>query len=199
MGLLTIDWFDPAPVGGEPPGSRDAAVWLFGIVIDARSVASRRFVRRADHARHRRIEAVVEPIAGVATAGVVAVLCDWAGCGGAGEAAAYGSVAAAALDRLVDQRLPSSNPRDLQLWLEQDIADTVRRGWSGLGPLADRYVATAHRLLTLDGPVDERLDLRFATPWGDHRMTGTLRHSSVVDVTDPVPSVADQQNAGSNR
>lgn len=199
MGLLTIDWFDLAPSTGEPPGARATAAWLFGIVIDARTVASRRFVRRADRGGERRIEAVVEPVDGVVTAGVVALLCDWTGRGGAGEAAAYGSVAAAALDRLVDQRLPADNARDLQLWVEQDVADTVRRGWSGLGPLADRYLATAQRLLILDGAVDERLDLRFSTPRGGHRLTGTLRHATEVDLTGAQPGPAERQPAGSTR
>ena len=59
---------------------------------------------------------------------------------------------------------------------EQDIADTVRRGWSGLGPLAEDHLAVAHRLLTLDGPVAEPIDLRLARYGGVRLLHATLRY-----------------------
>ena len=94
----------------------------------------------------------------------------------AGTGCCHGDVAAAALDALVAQRLPAANLRDLQLGVEQDIADTVRRGWSGLGPLADDHLAIAHRLLTLDGPVAEPIDLRLSRHGGDRVLHATLRY-----------------------
>jgi hypothetical protein len=56
------------------------------------------------------------------------------------------------------------------------VTDTVHRGWTGLGPLADRHLATAHRLFTLDGPVTEPLDLRLASRTGEQHLEGTLRY-----------------------
>ena len=93
------------------------------------------------------------------------------------ETVLHGEIAASALDALVARRLPASNHRDLQLGVEQDISDTVRRGWSGLGPLAEDPLALDHRLVTLDGPVTEPIDLRLARHAGDRMLHATLRHA----------------------
>jgi hypothetical protein len=196
MGLLTIEWLDPLADtrgAGQPP---DVASWLAGIVVDARSTATRRFVRRS--VDRRTIRATVEPVGGLATVGVVALLHR----GPAADPAA-GSDAAAALDRLIDRRLraagDAANARDLQLWLEQDIGDTIRHGWPGLGRLADRHLATAQRLVTADGCLDEPLDLRFSTPGGTVRVDGTLRYAPVLDLTDgPVAPDATVTSVGAD-
>jgi hypothetical protein len=52
----------------------------------------------------------------------------------------------------------------------------VRRGWSGLGPIAEDHLAVAHRLLTLDGPVAEPIDLRLARHGGVRLLHATLRY-----------------------
>jgi hypothetical protein len=120
------------------------------------------------------MEAQVEPIDGLATAGLVAVWSRWEG--DAGRWATYGAVAAAALSRLVARRTSASNLRDLQLGVEQDFADTVRRGWNGLGLLADHHLVASRRLLTLDGPMEQPLDLRLALTEGDVVLPARLRY-----------------------
>ena len=54
--------------------------------------------------------------------------------------------------------------------------EALRRGWTGLGPLADDHLAVAHRLLTLDGPGAEPIDLRLSRYGGDRTLHATLRY-----------------------
>jgi hypothetical protein len=174
MTHLTIDWSDPL-ADAAPATERDlGSLWVFAVVVDARTTRSRRFVQLVPAPRGRTLRTVVEPVGGLATAGMIALWSRWRG--GAGDWALHGDVAATALDALVAQRLPATSHRDLQLGLEQDIADTVRRGWSGLGPLAEDHLAVAHRLLTLDGPLAEPIDLRLARYGGVRLLHATLRY-----------------------
>jgi hypothetical protein len=71
------------------------------------------------------------------------------------------------------------------LGVEQDIADTVRRGWNGLGLVADHHLVASHRLLTVDSPMEQPVDLRLALTGGDLVVPATLRYSVrpvVIDV-----------------
>lgn len=190
MTLLTMDWFNPlADADGGAVGGW-GSLWVFGVVVDASAMGSRRFVRRTGSPRDRSIEAPVEPIDGLATAGLVAVWSRWEG--DAGAWAAYGAVAAAALSRLVARRTPAPNLRDLQLGVEQDFADTVRRGWNGLGPLADHHLVASHRLLTLDSPMEQPFDLRLALAAGEVVLPATLRYPrpAALDAREPALSSA---------
>jgi len=188
MTLLTLDWSDPLADASEPAERDLGSLWVFGVVIDARTTRSQRFLHRGPAPGARCMEATVEPIGGLATAGVIALWSRWRGSWG--HWALYGDVAAAALDALVAQRLPAANLRDLQLGVEQDLADTVRRGWAGLGPLADDHLAIAHRLFTLDGPVSEPIDLRLSRHGGDRMLHATLRHGRTATVDLPTPRAA---------
>jgi hypothetical protein len=176
MPLLTIDWSDPLADAADATRSDLGSLWVFAVVIDARTTRSQRFVHRVPSPGARSIEATVEPSDGLATAGLIALWSRWRG--SIGHWVFHGDIAATALDALVARRLPAANVRDLQLGVEQDIADTVRRGWSGLGPLADDHLAVAHRLLTLDGPVAEPIDLRLPRHGGDRQLHATLRFGS---------------------
>ena len=174
MTHLTIDWSDPLADAPAATQRDIGSLWVVAVVLDGRTTRSQRFVHRVPTPEVRCIEATVEPARGLATAGLIALWSRWRG--GRGQWVLHGDVAATALDRLVARRPPASNLRDLQLGVEQDIADTVRRGWSGLGPLADHHVAVAHRLLTLDGPVAEPIDLRLPRHGGDRTVHATLRY-----------------------
>ena len=188
MTHLAIDWSDPLAEAPDATERGLGSLWVFAVVIDARTTRTGRFVQRVPDPGARSVEADVEPIGGLATAGLIALWSRWRG--SCGQWVFEGDTAAAALDELVAQRLPASNVRDLQLGVEQDIADTVRRGWSGLGPLADDHLAVAHRLLTLDGPVAEPIDLRLSRYAGDRPLHATLRYGRpTVDLRSP--SVAD--------
>ena len=174
MPLLTIDWSDPLADAADATERDLGSLWVFAVVIDARTIGTRRFVQRVPAPGARSIEADVEPIRGLATAGLIALWSRWRGT--CGNWVFHGDIAATALDALVAQRLPAANRRDLQLGVEQDITDTVRRGWSGLGPLGEDHLAVAHRLLTLDGPVAEPIDLRLVRSGGDRMLHATLRY-----------------------
>jgi hypothetical protein len=186
MTLLTIDWSDPLADAGGGTERDLGSLWVFAIVIDARTTRCQRFVHRVPAPAARSIDAAVEPIGGLATAGLLALWSRWRG--SRGHWVLHGEVAASALDALVARRLPASNLRDLQLGVEQDISDTVRRGWSGLGPLADDPLALDHRLLTLDGPVTEPIDLRLARTGGDRMLHATLRHGRPTPRIDTPPA-----------
>jgi hypothetical protein len=188
MTHLTIDWSDPLADAGLATGRSLGSLWVFAVVVDARTSRTGRFVQPVPAPGARTLETVVEPVGGVATAGMIALWSRWRG--SCGDWALQADVAATALDALVAQRLPATNHRDLQLGLEQDIADTVRRGWSGLGPLAEDHLAVAHRLLTLDGPGAEPIDLRLARYGGDRLLHATLRYGRStprLDVPAPAP------------
>jgi len=186
MAFLTFDWSDPLADAADATEEDLGSLWVFGVVIDARTRGSQRFTRRVPAPGARSIEAIVEPIGGLATAGLIAV---WSRCpGGRGQWVFYGDVAAAALDALVAQRLPAANLRDLQLGVEQDIADTVRRGWTGLGPLADDHLAVAQRLLTLAGPVVEPIDLRLSRHSGVRTLHASLRYGRTPTVGPHAPT-----------
>jgi hypothetical protein len=191
MALLKMDWFNPlADAGGGAVGS-GGSLWVFGLVVDATTMGSGRFVHSARSPRDRSIEAPVQPIGGLATAGLVAVWSRWEG--DPGKWAAHGAVAAATLSRLVARRTTAANLRDLQLGVEQDIADTVRRGWNGLGPVADEHLVAAHRLLTVDGPMEQPVDLRLALTAGEVVVPATLRYPqwpAPLDVRYPARSSA---------
>ena len=190
MALLTLDWSDPLADAADATKEDLGSLWVFGVVIDARMTGSRRFIHRVPAPGARSIEVTVEPIGGLATAGLIALWSRWRG--GGGHWVFYGDVAAKALDSLVAQRLPAANLRDLQLGVEQDIADRVRRGWTGLGPLADDHLAVAHRLLTLDGPVVEPIDLRLSRYNGERMLHASLRYgrTTTVDLHTPRAAVA---------
>jgi hypothetical protein len=183
MALLTMTWSDPLADAAGDAADTGGSLWMFGLVVDARTTGSGRFVHGARSPRHRSMEASVEPIDGLATAGLVAVWSRWEG--DPGRWAAYGAVAAATLSRLVARRTTAANLRDLQLGVEQDIADTVRRGWNGLGLVADHHLVASHRLLTVDSPMEQPVDLRLALTGGDLVVPATLRYSVrpvVIDV-----------------
>jgi len=192
MALLTMDWFIPlADSNGGAAGISEGSLWLFGLVIDATTLRSGRFVHPARSPLDRSMEIPIEPIDGLATAGLVAVWSRWEG--DPGRWAANGAVAAATLNRLVARRTTAANLRDLQLGVEQDIADTVRRGWNGLGPVADDHLVAAHRLLTVDGPMEQPVDLRLALTAGDVVVPATVRFPhwpEPLDVRYPAPSSA---------
>jgi hypothetical protein len=195
MALLTMDWFNPLAGAGASARDRDVgrpgSLWVFGVVVDARTMRSGRFVHATPSPRGRSIEATVEPIDGLTTAGLVAVWSRWEG--DPGKWAAYGSVAARTLDRLVAGRTTAANLRDLQLGVEQDIADSVRRGWDGLGLVAEHHLVAAHRLVTVDGPMEQAVDLRLALTAGEVVVPATLRYPrrpALVDVRDRAPSSA---------
>lgn len=175
MALLTLDWSDPLADAADTTKEDLGSLWVFAVVIDARMTGSTRFIHRVPAPGARSIEVPVEPIGGLATAGLIALWSHWRG--DCGHWVFHGDVAAAALDALVAQRLPATNLRDLQLGVEQDIADTVRRGWAGLGPLADDHLAVDHRLLTVDGPVAEPIDLRLSRHSGVRTLHVSLRYS----------------------
>jgi hypothetical protein len=67
--------------------------------------------------------------------------------------------------------------RDLRLRVEQDVTDSLRDGWTAFGLVPDHPLGTAQCLLTLDGPVDQPLDLRLGARSGHYRLRGTLRYS----------------------
>jgi hypothetical protein len=188
MALLTFDWSDPLADAADAPKRDLGSLWVFGVVIDAQTTRSQRFLRRVPAPGARSFETTVEPIGGLATAGLIALWSRWRG--GCGHWVFHGDVAATALDALVAQRLPAANLRDLQLGVEQDIADTVRRGWTGLGPLADDHLAIAHRLVTLDGPVAEPIDLRLSRYGGDRMLHATLRYGRTPTVGLHTPRAA---------
>jgi hypothetical protein len=195
MTLLTIDWSDPVADAAAGTERDIGSLWVFAIVIDARTTRSQRFVHRMQVPAARSIEAAVEPIGGLATAGVLALWSRWRG--SCGHWVLHGEIAASALDALVARRLPASNLRDLHLGVEQDISDTVRRGWSGLGPLAEDPLALDHRLVTLDGPVTEPVDLRLPRHGGDRMVHATLRHGRPIPRIDtPRAAVAMPAAAG---
>lgn len=191
MALLTMDWFNPlADAGGHAVGG-GGSLWVFGLVVDATTMGSGRFVDSARRPRDRSIEVPVEPIDGLAAAGLLAVWSRWEG--DPGKWAAHGAVAAATLSRLVARRTTAANLRDVQLGVEQDIADTVRRGWDGLGLVADHHLVAAHRLLIIDSPMEQPADLRLALTAGEVVVPATLRYlhrPAVVDVREPAQSSA---------
>ena len=196
MALLTLDWSDPLADAANATEEDLGSLWVFGVVIDARMTESQRVHPPGAAPGARSIEATVEPIGGLATAGLIALWSRWRG--GCGHWVFHGDLAAAALDALVAQRLPAANLRDLQLGVEQDIADTVRRGWTGLGPLADDHLAVAHRLLTLDGPVAEPIDLRLSRYGGDRMLHASLRYgrTPTVDLPTPRPRLPRRRGRG---
>lgn len=192
MTRLDIRWSDPladAPTTTE----RDlGSLWVFAVVVDARTTRSRRFAHRVPAPGSRSVDVAVEPVDGLATVGLVALWSSWRG--SCGDWVFHGDVAATGLDALVAERVPAASHRDLQLGVEQDLTDRVRRGWSGLGPLAEDHLAVAHRLLTLDGPTAEPFDLRLPRYRGDRLLHATLRYGRPAVRTDaaglPIAAVA---------
>ena len=184
MAQLRVDWtgltaHDTHDLDGDRPH-----LWVFGVLVDAATIATARYVLRRRPRSDIGLDTPVTPMSGLVAAGVVVVAWATAQACEATAAGAY-DAAADALDELIAERVAAvdlAGPggramRDLRLRVEQDVTDTVRAGWSAFALVPDHPLGTAQCLLTLDGPVDHALDLR-VTPWSEHlRLRGTLRYS----------------------
>ena len=68
----------------------------------------------------------------------------------------------------------------LCLGIDQDVHDTLTTGWFAARRAGDGHVATVSCVLTLAGPVDQPLDLRFRRRSVDHDLRAMLRYSVAV-------------------
>jgi hypothetical protein len=182
MAQLRVDWtgltaHDTHDLDGDRP-----RLWVFGVLVDAATIRSGRYVLRRRPRSGIDLDTPVTPISGLVAAGVVVVAWPTARPADATAAGAY-DAAADALDELVGERVAAADlagpgagaMRDLRLRVEQDITNSLRDGWTAFAP--DHPLGTAQCLLTLDGPVDQALDLRLTARSGHHRLRGTLRYS----------------------
>ena len=187
MAQLRVDWtgltaHDTHDLDGDPPH-----LWVFGVLVDAVTIGSGRYVLRRHPKSGGDLDTAVTPISGLVAAGVVVVAWATALAGDATAVLAY-DAAADALDELVGERVASTDlagpgagaMRDLRLRVEQDVTDSLRDGWTAFAHVSDHPLGTAQCLLTLDGPVDQALDLRLPARSGHHRLRGTLRYSVAV-------------------
>jgi hypothetical protein len=184
MAQLRVDWNWVPNDGTQDVAGDRPHLWVFGLLVDAATITSRRYVLRRGPRSNLDLAAPVTPIAGLVAAGVVVVAWATARAGASTAAGAYDGTADA-LDGLVAARVAAADlagrgggaMRDLRLGVEQDLTDSLRDGWSAFAPVPDRPIGTAQCLLTLDGPVDEALDLRLTARSGHLRLQGTLRYS----------------------
>ena len=158
-------------------------LWVLGVVVDAATTVSGRYVVPGRPGPVVAVEAPVAPIAGCAVAGALVVAWD-----GPGPGAAVRHAAAVAVDEVVQERVwladlarpTPGNLRDLCLGIDQDVHDTLTTGWFAARRAGDGHVATVSCVLTLDGPVDQPLDLRFRRRSVDHDLRAMLRYSVAV-------------------
>ena len=184
MAQLRVDWTGLTAHGTHDPDGDRPHLWVFGVVVDAATIGSGRYVLRRRPPSDIDLDTPVTPISGLVAAGVVVVVWATARVGDATVAGAY-DAAADALDDLVGERVAAADlagpgasaMRDLRLRVEQDVTDSLRDGWTAFGLVPDHPLGTAQCLLTLDGPVDQPLDLRFGARSGHQRLRGTLRYS----------------------
>jgi hypothetical protein len=184
MAQLRVDWTGLTARHTHDLDGDRPHLWVFGVVVDAATIGSGRYVLRRRPQSGVDLDAPVTPMSGLVAAGVVVVAWATARAGGATAAGAYDS-AADALDELVGARVATadlSGPgagamRDLCLRVEQDVSDSLRDGWTAFALVPDHPLGTAQCLVTLDGPVDQALDLRLTTRSGHHRLRGMLRYS----------------------
>lgn len=175
MARLTVDWTE---LTGPHAAAPD--VWVFGILVDAVTAGAGRFVVRPPGLSG--IDVTVRPLGGLAVAGVVAVAWDGLPPGDAGGP--YGAVADV-LDEVVGERVASAGLeaptdralRDLGLRVDQDVGDTLRTGWSVLDVVPGQLAGVDRCLLTLDGPVEDEVDLALSRRSTRYRLRGRLRYS----------------------
>ena len=168
MGLLRVEWTRLMVPGTCDLGGDRSHLWVFGVLVDAATIGSGRYVLRRRPPSAVDLDTPTTPISGLVAAGVVVVAWATAGAGDATSAVAYDAAVADALDVLVGERVAAAGlarpgggaMRDLRLRIEQDVTDSMRDGWTAFTLMPDRPVGTAQCLLTLDGPVDHALDLR---------------------------------------
>jgi hypothetical protein len=184
MAQLTVEWTGLTAQDTHDPDGERPHLWVFGVLVDALTVASGRYVLRWRPRGGFDLDAPVTPISGLVAAGVVVVAWATARAGDTTAALAY-DAAADALDVLVGEQVEATDlagrgggaMRDLRLRVEQDVNDTLRDGWTAFALVPDRPLGTAQCLLTLDGPVDHALDLRLTPRSGHQRLRGMLRYS----------------------
>jgi hypothetical protein len=184
MAQLTVDWTGLTAHDTHDPDPDRPHLWVFGVLVDAATIGSGRYVLRRRPRSGIDLDTPVTPISGLVAAGVVVVAWATARAGDATAAGAY-DAAADALDQLVGERVAAADlagpgagaMRDLRLRVEQDVTDSLCDGWTAFALVPDHLLGTAQCLLTLDGPVDQALDLRLTARSGHHRLRGTLRYS----------------------
>lgn len=184
MAQLTVDWTGLTAQDTHDPDRDRPHLWVFGILVDAATIGSGRYVLRRRPPSGIDLDTPVTPVSGLVAAGVVVVAWPPARTGDPTALFAY-DAAADALDALVGERVAAADlvglgagaMRDLRLRVEQDVTDSLRDGWTAFALVPDRPLGSAQCLLTLDGPVDQALELRLTARSGHHRLRGTLRYS----------------------
>jgi hypothetical protein len=200
MSQLSIKW-NKFTVHKKHDIDRDAPyLWVFGVLVDADTLASRQFVLRRPAAvgnlgqkKFKKGESVavsptldivktVQPVLGFLAAGVVVVAWENAMTSDKVTAEAYDAAADTINDFIVD-RVESGNltaPSDAEIdklkdEIEDEVRRTIKEGWTIFQLLPDHFIGSADRIRMLSQSVTEALNFRFIKGSTDYQLQGELK------------------------
>ena len=200
MTSLTIKWNEFEVLKKHDIDKDKPYLWVFGIVIDGKSLTSHDFVIRkpctSDNLGGQKfkkgdttavpsdldISREVSPFLGLATAGVVVVAWENGTTRDSVIADAYDAAADTindfVRDMLVELKFEPA-PEDLiqlRADIEAEVRATIRAGSGVLGLLHDHNIGTEQTIVNLGEPFEQCLDYRFTDHGADYILKGDLSY-----------------------
>lgn len=200
MAKLNITW-SKFTVHKKHDVDRDAPyLWVFGIVVDGNTLASRDFVVRRPSGvgnlgqrKFKKGESVtvasaldvaedVAPLFGFLVGGVVVVAWENAMTTDKVIADAY-DAAADTINSFITDRIEAGNlgtPTSgdlttLKGQIEAEVRETIKDGWTVFQLVPDHVIGSAQCVLTLDDATTRDLDFRFVKGSTDYQLRGQLK------------------------
>ncbi|HEY3142110.1 MAG TPA: hypothetical protein VGJ86_13325 [Acidimicrobiales bacterium] len=200
MAKLNITW-NKFTVHKKHDIDRDAPyLWVFGIIVDANTLASRNFVVRRPSGvgnlgqkKFQKGESVsvsstldivkdVTPVLGFLVGGVVVVAWENAMTTDRVIADAY-DAAAADINKFINARIDAGNLEtpsagdlaELRTQISEDVRDTIREGWTVFQLLPDHEIGEANTVLSFDGAKTQPLNFRFTKRSTDYQLEGEMK------------------------